>query len=218
MDMNSKFIYSILIAVVVLSGVGIGYVIQHPNMADPDSTSTAATGGVYNLNLVITTNNYFNSTSQQPAYYVLQNGTLTSSANIALPANTLIEVTIFSYDDGNAPVPASYQNVTGTTNNQITVFNNTNVNSSETNNGIQLNGSWKTGSVPLGDIAHTFTVSGIGLNVPIPVSSIVQFSFESGNAGQSYTWQCYADCGSGASGWGQAMSTPGWMTGTISIQ
>ncbi len=217
MDMNSKFIYSILVVAVVLSGIGIGYVMQHPNMATPDS-SVASTGGVYHLDLVITTNNYFNNSSQQPAYFVLQNGTLTSSASIVLPANTLIEVTIFNYDDGNASIPMQDQNVTGTTGNQITVVNNTNVNASETNNGIQVNGSWKTSFVPAGDVAHTFTVSKIGLNVPVPVSSIVQFSFESGSAGSSYSWQCYADCGTGASGWGQAMNTPGWMTGTISIQ
>ncbi len=217
MDMNSKFIYSILIAVVVFSGVGIGYVIQHPNMADNDATSTAATGEVYHLNLVITTNNFFNSTQDQPAFYVLQNGNLTSSANIVLPANTLIEVTIFNYDDGNASVPALYQTVTGTTGNQITVVNNTIVNSTQTGNGINVQGAWKTSSVPMADIAHTFTVTGLSLNVPIVVSSIVQFSFESGSA-NSYTWQCYADCGSGPSGWGQAMVTPGWMTGTVTVQ
>ena len=201
----------------MFSGVGIGYVIQHPNMADVDATSTATTGGVYHLNLVITTNNFFNSTQDQPAFYVLQNGNLTSSANIVLPANTLIEVTIVNYDDGNASVPALYQAVTGTTGNQITVVNNTIVNSTQTGNGINVQGAWITSSVPAVDIAHTFTVNGLNLNVPVVVSSIVQFSFESG-AANSYTWQCYADCGSGPSGWGQAMVTPGWMTGTVSVQ
>ncbi len=217
MDMNSKFIYSILIAVVVFSGVGIGYVIQHPNMANNSATSTASTGGAYQLTLVITTNNYFNSTQDQPAFYVLQNGSLTSSANIVLPANTLIEVTIINYDNGNASVPSNYQAVTGTVGNQITVVNNTGMNSTQTSKGISIKGAWTTSSIPVADIAHTFTVSGLNLNVPIVMSSIVQFSFESGSA-NSYTWQCYADCGSGPSGWAQAMVTPGWMTGTISVQ
>ena len=217
MDMNSKFIYSILIAVVVFSGVGIGYVVQHPNMADNDGTPTAATGGVYQLTLVITTNNFFNSTQDQPAFYVLQNGSLTSSANIVLPANTLIEVTIVNYDDGNASAPSIYQAVTGTVGNQITVVNNTGMNSTQTSNGINIQGAWTTNNIPAADLAHTFTVTGLNLNVPIVVSSVIQFSFESG-AANSYTWQCYADCGSGPSGWGQAMVTPGWMTGTVSVQ
>lgn len=217
MEINSKFIYSILIAAVIVSGVGIGYVAQHPNMADNDLAPAPGTDSVYHLTLVITTDNFFNSTQDQPAYYVLQNGSLVSSANIVLPADSLVQATIINYDDGNASTPAVYEKVTGTAGNQITVVNNTLINSTQTTNGINVQGAWVTSSVPLSDIAHTFTVTGMNLNVPVVVSSIMQFSFQTGGM-DSYTWQCYAACGSGASGWAQAMSTPGWMTGTVTIQ
>lgn len=215
MDMSSRSIYSLLIAAVILSGIGIGYVIQHPDMSDSTQASVSTTGGVYHLTLVITTNNFFNSTTDQPAYFVLQNGSLVSSANIVVPANTLIQTTIINYDDGNASTPAIYEKVTGTVGSQETIVNNTLINSTETNNGISVAGAWTTSNVPQQDIAHTFTVEGLNLNVPVVVSSIVQFSFNSGASG-SYTWQCYADCGSGA-GWGDAMVTPGWMTGTLTV-
>ena len=145
------------------------------------------------------------------------NGSLASSADIILPGNTLIETTIINYDDGNASVPAIYDNVTGTVGNQISVVNNTLVNSSQSSNGINIQGEWTTSTVPGADIAHTFTVSGINLNVPVVVSSIVHFSFQTGGSG-TYTWQCYAACGSGPNGWSQAMTTPGWMTGTLTVQ
>lgn len=186
-------------------------------MADNEIAPAPGADSVYHLTLVITTNNYFNNTSDQPAYFVFQNGSLLSSANLVLPQDSLIQVTIMNYDDGNATVPSVYQNVAGTTGNQITVINNTMVNATETNNGIQIHGAWTTSNVPLSDIAHTFTVSGLNLSVPVPVSSIVQFSFQTGSPG-TFTWQCYAECGAGASGWGQSMHTPGWMTGTISVQ
>lgn len=217
MDLSSKYMFSILIAVVIVSGIGIGYVIQHPNMADNDQTPIGTSDGVYHLTLVITTDNFFNSTTDQPAFYVLHNGSLVSSANIVLPSDTVIETTIVNYDDGNASTPAIYEKVTGTVGNQVTVVNNTLINSTQTNNGISIQGAWATSNVPLSDIAHTFTVNGINLNVPIVISSVEQFSFVTGGPG-SYTWQCYAACGSGNSGWQDAMSTPGWMTGTVTIQ
>ncbi len=217
MDINSKAIYAVLIVAVVASGIGIGYVMQHPNMADNDLSPAPGTDTVYHLTLVITTNNFFNSTQDQPAFYVLQNGTLKSSANIVLPADSLVVGTIVNYDDGNATTPATYEKVTGTVGNQITVVNNSLINSTQTSNGINVIGAWTTNDVPAADIAHTFTVNGINLNIPIVISSVVQFSFQTGSMG-TYTWQCYAACGSGASGWEQAMSTPGWMTGTVTIQ
>lgn len=215
MDLNNKVIYSTFIAFVIAAGIGIGFTVQHADMATP-ATSTP-NSGVYQLTLVITTNNYYNNTTDQPAFYVLHNGSLQSSANIVLPANSLIEVTIINYDSGNASVPAADAKVTGTVGNQITVVNNTLINSTATKNGISVKGAWTTSSVQPSDIAHTFTIAGMNLNVPIVVSSIEQFSFHTANT-NTYTWQCYATCGSGSSGWGDAMSTPGWMTGTITVQ
>ena len=67
------------------------------------------------------------------------------------------------------------------------------------------------------DIAHTFTVVGLGLNLPIPVAPAggtvtVEARFVARRSGD-FVWQCYAPCGSGAGSMGGPMSTMGWMEG-----
>jgi hypothetical protein len=37
------------------------------------------------------------------------------------------------------------------------------------------------------------------------------------NSTGSFNWQCFVPCGSGSSGWDGAMSTPGWMMGTVQV-
>jgi len=218
MEMSDKTLFSVLTVVVIVAGVGIGLVVSHPNMTNYAPPVAGENNGVYHLTLVITTNNYYNSIDgYQPAYYVLNNGTLQSSGNIVLPANSLIEVTIINYDNGTANVSQQYATVTGTVNNQVTIINNTLVNSTYRNNGIAISGAWTTSSVNPADIAHTFTVSGLGLNVPVVPSSVEEFSFHTGGE-NTYTWQCEAPCGAGPTGWAGAMATVGWMTGTITVQ
>ncbi|MDA8346691.1 MAG: hypothetical protein M0Z66_14660 [Thermaerobacter sp.] len=124
--------------------------------------------------------------------------------NFTLPANADVTVTVTSFDDGAAPVPAVYGKVSGT------------VGNAETVNGQSVS------TVDPQQVAHTFTVSGLKLNVPIPVAasaqspSVVTFTFHTPKAG-TYTWQCEAPCGSGTAGWGGPMATSGYMTGTMTI-
>ncbi len=225
--MQEKVFYAIVIAVVVIGGVGIGLAYYHsPAPQAPASSSSSP----YQLTLVVTTNNQFNSTQQQPAFYVLSNGTLHSSAQINLPANRVINLTIINYDDGPAtPLGGgsgnnSLYNVIGTEGGVMHIVNNTNANStlsgtSGASGGINIAGGATVSSIPIGDAAHTFTIlnssnpTDVVLNLPLPISSIVhaQFVMPSG----TYNWQCEAPCGTGASGWDGAMATPGWMTGTV---
>ncbi len=218
MEMSDKTLFSVLTVVVIVAGVGIGLVVSHPDMTNYAPPVAGENNGVYELTLVITTNNYYNSAAgDQPAYYVLSNGSLLSSGNILLPANSLIDVTVINYDNGTATVPSQYADVTGTVNDQVTIVNNTLINSTFQNNGIAIRGAWTTTSVNDTDIAHTFTVAGLNLNVPVLPQSVEQFSFHT-EGQNTYTWQCEASCGSGPAGWAGAMSTVGWMTGTITVQ
>jgi hypothetical protein len=127
-----------------------------------------------------------------------------STAHLDLPANTVVSVVLKSYDDGAAPPPATYAKVTGTV------------------GGVMRLGGKAVRSVSVKTIAHTFTVPGIGLNVPIPAvrgkANVVTatFSFKTGKAG-TYAWQCYAPCGTGGSGWGGPMVTPGEMMGSVVV-
>ena len=75
--------------------------------------------------------------------------------------------------------------------------------------------------VPNGEVSHTFTVVGLGLNLPIPVaptgrSVTVVARFVVRRPG-TFVWQCYAPCGSGPNSMGGAMAAKGWMEGTVGV-
>jgi len=168
--------------------------------------------------LVVTTNNFFNqSVGSQPAFYVLENGSLYSTTQLKLPSNVEISLTVIDFDDGVGPVASQYAAVAGAANNQISIVNNTNVNSSEGSKGISITGGSTVSQLNSSNIAHTFTILATGnkivLNVPLTPSSVISatFSLTSGN----YTWQCEVPCGYGPSGWQGAMETPGWMMGLV---
>ncbi len=222
--MNGSTINGIVVVAIVVSiagaGLATGLFVGHLSSISPIEQTQGKVPGSsqpFQLVMVITTNNFYNQTvGFQPAYFVLENGTLKSASNISVPANQKVEVTIINYDDGNGSVASIYANVTGTVNGKVTITNNTNVNSTAVNNQIVVNGSEAVSSVPATDIAHTFTVlngSNVVLNIPIVPSSVVQTSFilQPG----TYTWQCEVACGSGPNGWGGAMDLPGWMMGTV---
>ncbi len=219
--MQDSILYSLIAVVIVVGGISIGGVYYHEiNGNSLNSTGTAGnqtSAGEYSLTLVITTSNMFNaSVGTQPAFYVLSDGQLQSSANISLPSGKTIDLTIVNYDDGPATVDPLYANVTGTANDQVAIFNDTNVNSTSSGSGIAVAGGETVTAVPDSNIAHTFTIlsgSKVVVNVPITPSSTVQASFTLSPG--SYTWQCEAACGSGSSGWDGAMATAGWMTGTV---
>ena len=180
------------------------------------STTNSSAASPFVLNLVIATNSVFNQTvGSQPAYFVLGPNGLESSANISLPANRLIKLVIVNYDDGNASLSSPSDNVvSGTSNGTIFVASNDNINASQGPSGIVLSGGQTLQTVPADSIAHTFTIPALNLNVPIPVSSTVVAYFTITKAG-TYAWFCETLCGSGASGTGGAMVTPGWMTGNV---
>lgn len=118
-----------------------------------------------------------------------------------------VVVRITSYDDGTAPLMGvqamMFDHVEGTL------------------GGIERVDGKPVRSFANADIAHTFTVVGLGLNLPIPAaptgrSVTVVARFVASRAG-SFTWQCYAPCGSGPNLMGGPMSTTGWMEGTVRV-
>ena len=214
-------------AVVAIIAVGIGtglfagyFMTNAPIEHSQGNVNTGpANAAPYSVVMVITTNNIYNSTvGAQPAFFLLNNGTLESTSNISLPANRQIDLTIINYDDGNGSVASIYANVTGTLNGKETIYNNTNINSTNGGSQIAVNGSQQVASVNPNIIAHTFTVfngSKEVLNIPIVESSVIQTSFTL--ASGTYSWQCEVACGTGSSGWEGAMNTNGWMAGTVSV-
>lgn len=189
-----------------------------PTTVTTTTTTSSNSSSPYVLTLVITTNNLYNATfGDQPAYYVLGPNGLESSANISLPAHQLIKLVIFCYDNGTAPLlEPQYANVNDTQNNMETVVTNDNVNSSQGSSGMQLTGGQNVSSVSADNIAHTFTIPQLGLNIPVEPSSTVSAYFTLNQTG-TFFWFCMTECGFGPTGQQGAMATPGWMSGNIIV-
>lgn len=217
-NMDEKVFYSLVAAIIVIGGIGIGVAYANSVLGGAGSTlQNAPATGPYDLNLVeIMDANYNSSLGAQPVFYVLQDGQLTSTANISLPANRAIHISIVSYDMGNASVDPQFLKVSGTVGNSVEVINGT------VAMGDNVSQSWKTGMTTFSasEVLHTFTIlngTNVLLNIPV-IAGDTEFGTFYLNSTGSFTWQCEAACGSGPSGWSGPMSTPGWMSGTIDVE
>jgi hypothetical protein len=167
-----------------------------------------------------------NTVSTHPDWvsYFIQNPTTHQwehTTVFSVPAGSRIDVTILGYD-GCTPLRNPYWGrVTGT------------IGGVEDVNGkpvTQLN-SWGACNV-----AHTFSMPGLGLNVPMaspdlsatlcstsPCTTasphrVMTFSFNSPRAAGTYFWQCRIPCGGGfIDGFGGPMQTLGFMTGNMEV-
>lgn len=132
-------------------------------------------------------------------------------SDIVLPAHSTINVRIANFDDGTAALPdnSPLAKVTGTLG-QVTAQALT-----MSNPNVPGAAQHYTDLVPK-DVAHTFTVSDLKLNVPMPVSAIVTFSFQTGNPG-TYQFECLAPCGDGPAGFSGPMADKGYMMGMMKV-
>lgn len=218
---NIKYLAVIGVIVVFVVGLGAGVL-----FASANNTSSSNSNQPYKLTMVVTDNNMFNaSVGPQPAFFVVQGGQFVSSANINLPVNTKIEVTIFCYDSGaDTPTLATATNVTtGTGTNTMFYENDTLMNASyiSSSTPIQMNDQGANISY-FAQPAHTFTVfepgssTNVAVNIPVPASSVTVTTIMFKTKG-TYDWQCEIPCGSANSGWQGAMATAGWMLGTVTV-
>lgn len=116
-------------------------------------------------------------------------------SNFSIPRG---EVTITIVDDD---VPMSFPgcncNVTGTLGN------------------VEYVNGTATHVVSNANVAHTFDVVSLGINVLSPAMSTVTFTAFFNQTG-TFTWVCEAPCGS-TGGTAPPMGIPGYMTGTITV-
>ncbi len=131
-----------------------------------------------------------------------------AATSTTVPANTVITVTIRNFDLGDAALgPSSpFAKVRGTVDGTA-----------------QVDGQPYTALDPA-KVSHMFTILPLGINVPIPGDApnndsylTVTFSFRTGKAG-TYTFQCFAPCGTGNTGFGGPMTTSAYMKGTLAVQ
>ena len=118
-----------------------------------------------------------------------------SPANFTVPTGVVV-FTIIDYDS-----PMQWTgcrcNVTGT------------AGGTETVNGTAVSAVSNT------NVAHTFAIPSLHLNVLSPGMSTVTFTVDLTQAG-TFTWYCESPCGTNGYT-GGAMSTPGYMTGTMTV-
>jgi hypothetical protein len=126
----------------------------------------------------------------------------------ALPANTVVTVTIRNFDLGDDAMPANspYLRVQGTT------------------DGVASADGTSYTSLDAQHVSHTFTIPQLHLNVPIPGDPVgdaaavsVTFSFRTPPTAGTYYFQCYVPCGTGESGYNGPMATLGYMRGSLTV-
>jgi hypothetical protein len=146
-----------------------------------------------------------------------------SNDNVVVPAHTTIDVTIDQYDTGGPPNNPFFTNVIGTNGGYDTV------------NGVVTR--------KVAQMGHTFTIRGIPgngktlfLSVPLPANNsnkfpvklgigaypkpvVVKFSFTTGGP-TVYEFNCEFPCGGSreGQGFGEAMGSYGYMSGTFTVQ
>ena len=218
----------ILAAMVIIAGAGIGVgwgigaTVSGPSPQAATTSSaqqgSATTGNTtYKLTLVEVMDVAWNSTAMQPKFYVLGDHGLESSANISLPAHRLIQLTIFSYDTPTPGVSPQDAQVGGTVGGVMSFYNGTLATGIVNETMAQMMSIGKNvSSVPVGSVAHTFSVPQLGINVPV-VGGSTEIAYLMFDQTGTFTWMCMTPCGFGPDGSGGAMSTPGWMTGQITV-
>lgn len=134
-------------------------------------------------------------------------------SSLTLPANSTVTITVVNFDDATA-LPAGSEKfatasgVIGPVEVQALDSKNPNDTSAPVTKVTSMD--------PQNGVSHTFTITKLGLNVPIAPKSRTTFTIHTGKAG-SYTWQCYDPCGSDPAGWGGPMATTGFMRGTLTV-
>jgi heme/copper-type cytochrome/quinol oxidase subunit 2 len=212
-DSTSKILVIAIVIAIIAVGVGTGLFAAYFMTSEVSGGIVHTKSGgekVYSLVLVIVAGAHWNNTATAPRYYIMTTAGLDSSANITIPSNTLIKLTIINYDS-STPLPAQYAIVSGTVGNIVYLYNTTST-ENLTNQNVErvstMNATW--------EVSHTFTVTQLGLNIPVAGSSIEVANFYVNQTG-NFNWQCEDPCGFGPTGWLGAMATPGWMTGNLIV-
>ena len=71
------------------------------------------------------------------------------------------------------------------------------------------------------NIAHTFSIPDLGINVPLAKApegkfSTTVFTFKVDKTG-TFTWRCFTPCGGDPKGMGGSMATKNWMQGNVVV-
>jgi hypothetical protein len=205
--------YSQVTVVIVFGGLllasALGYYFATVTLRPAKTTQQAS--GPFQLTLLEPTDVAWNTTTGQPRFYVVGSNGLQSSASITFPVNTLIQLTIISYDTPTSGSPSQVGLVKGTQGGVVYMINGTGPAGPAP---AQL--GQNVTSVPDDSVAHTFTIPQLGINIPV-VGGYTEIAYLYFTKAGTYQWICMTPCGLGGNGSAGAMSTAGWMTGTVTV-
>lgn len=156
---------------------------------------------------------------------------------LVVPAHALVTIDIENYDGATPLLNNFYDQPQGVVGNAITVngqrttvVDPTNISHTFTIHSIATDNNqppWLFVSVPVTAEPNNCDPSQPNVKPPdcvdaddngMPLTPMVtEFSFITQGPGQ-YIWQCFDPCGSGYNGFGGAMSTKGYMSGTLTVQ
>ena len=208
---------------VVVTFVAVHFILSSPPV---ENYAPYASGGQVNVVLQTDPQNTVTNKPDWVSYFIQDPRTKqwVHTTYFEVPAATKVNVTIEGYDGCTPLRNPVWGKVTGT------------IGGVEYVNGqpvSELN-SWSGCNVQ-----HTFTMAGLGINVPIaspptlkeenalcgtsPCTSgphqVVTFSFMTPAKGGTFRWQCIVPCGGGyVDGNGGPMATPGYMSGQMEVQ
>jgi len=208
---------------VVVTFVAVHFILSSPPV---ENYAPYASGGQVNVVLQTDPQNTVTNKPDWVSYFIQDPRTKqwVHTTYFEVPAATKVNITIEGYDGCTPLRNPVWGKVTGT------------IGGVEYVNGqpvSELN-SWSGCNVE-----HTFTMAGLGINVPIaspptlkeenalcgtsPCTSgphqVVTFSFMTPAKGGTFRWQCIVPCGGGyVDGNGGPMATPGYMSGQMEVQ
>lgn len=119
---------------------------------------------------------------------------------LTVKAGSRVTITLKNNDDGADPVSATVAKVRGTV------------------GGVKEANGKTFRALPMTAVSHTFTILSLGINVPIPASQTVTFTFKAPTKPGTYSFICVVPCGTGASGWEGPMASKNYMIGTIIVK
>ena len=192
-----------MIAAVVVSGL-LGYYFASSTIT-PNSPVSSNQGNVVNLEIVpdyggptydayVLSSNLENGNVPAPATNTTAPGI--NNNNITVSAGTTLTFVLTTIDT------AVNQNFSGALPTPFTVYN-------DTANGV-ISSQYNAGQTVTMAMGHTFTISQLGVNIPIPPDTIMSFNLTFSKPGV-YLYDCTTPCGSG-------MGLTGYMNGYIIVK
>jgi hypothetical protein len=219
---------TLLVAFLAVVGAAI-FLVIHYFLAGPPviDLTTGASGAGQQVSIVMQEDPQ-NTVTTKPDWvsYFIQDPKTKQWVHTTLfkvPAGATVNVTVLGYDGCTPLRNPFWGKVTGTIGNTVMVDGKT----------VRALDSWRSCSV-----GHTFSIPGIGLNVPMGSPTTVQqnnnlctnspctsgpkatmkFSFHAPTTPGAYFWQCRVPCGGGfVTGFGGPMQAIGYMTGQMEV-